>query len=580
MLQELSIKNFAIIDDLRIRFPEGLTILSGETGAGKSIIINAVNLLLGSRASSSLIRTGAETAELEAFFHIPPGSSAAGAMQSQGLDIEEGLLVRRHISRSERHRIYVNGRLTTMQALKEITRYMASISGQHAHQGLLKEDLQLLILDHFGGLVPLREKVHAAFHRLVPLLQELKALKQLKKDQADQIELLEFQKQEIQAAGTRSGEDADLENEALRLKHAEKLYQTVYNCLETLYSASGAVIEQLAWVKKELEAVTQYDPSLSAPADGVSEVAYRVEDIVHELRAYLPHIQTDEQRLAEIEDRRDLLNKLKRKYGDTLEAVLERAADIQEELGTLENLSGRISAAENVLEKVHAETVRLSRQLSQKRATAATVVSKKVEAELATLKMPNTRFQVSLWSTPADKTLPQQLQADGNALTETGLERAAFMIAPNVGESLKPLSEIASGGELSRVVLALKAILAGNDAVETMVFDEVDAGIGGGAAEVVGRKLSALSAVHQVLCITHLPQIAKFGNAHFRISKKVQGGRTKTVIDRLDEQNRVQEVARMLGGEKITPKTLAHAREMLADVVDAVSAVGGQETED
>ncbi len=571
MLQELSIKNFAIIDDLRIRFPEGLTILSGETGAGKSIIINAVNLLLGSRASSSLIRTGAETAELEAFFHILSGSSAAGAMRDQGLDIEEGLLVRRLISRGERHRIYINGRLMTMQALKGITRHMASISGQHAHQGLLKEDLQLLILDQFGGLVPLREKVQATFFRLVPLLKELKALRQMKKNQADQIELLEFQQQEIQAARIRPGEDDDLENEASRLKHAEKLYQTVYACVETLYSDRGAVVEQLAGVKKELASVTQYDSSLSAPADGVSEVVYRVEDIVQELRAYLPRIQTDEQRLLEIEDRRDLLNQLKRKYGDTLEAVLERANVIQQELDTIENLSGQISNAERALEKTYTETVHLCRQLSGKRDKAAKAVSRKVEKELATLKMPNTRFQVNLAAIPADSSLSGHLQTEGHAFTDTGLERAAFMIAPNVGETLKPLSDIASGGELSRVVLALKAILAGNDAVETVVFDEVDAGIGGGAAEVVGKKLSALSNVHQVVCITHLPQIAKFGNAHFRISKQVHDGRTKTVIHRLDEESRVQEVARMLGGEKITPKTLAHAREMLADV-----GVGGR----
>jgi len=566
MLQELSIKNFAIIDDLRICFSDGLTILSGETGAGKSIIINAVNLLLGSRASAHLIRTGEETAELEALFHIPPGSSAERAMLDQGFDIDEGLLVRRLISRNERHRIYVNGRLSTMQALKAVTRYMASISGQHAHQGLLKEDLQLLILDQFGGLLPLRERVYTVFHRIVPMLRELKSLQRMKKHQADQVELLVFQQQEIQAARISTGEDVDLENEALRLKHAEKLYQTVYGCMDTLYNSGGAVFEQLSGVKKELESVVQYDAFLAGPAEGISETAYKVEDIVHELRAYLPAIQIDEQRLAEVEERRDLLNKLKRKYGDTLEAVMERAEAITHELDTIENLSGKIKDTESALEKAHLEMVRLSRELSRKRAKTAKAVSRQVEKELALLKMPNTRFQVSLAKIPAEKDQPGFLQLDGCALTEAGLERAAFMIAPNIGESLKPLTDIASGGELSRVVLALKAILAGNDAVETVVFDEVDAGIGGGAAEVVGRKLSALAAVHQVVCITHLPQIAKFGNAHFQISKQVQGGRTKTVILHLDEESRVQELARMLGGEKITPKTLAHAREMLADV--------------
>ncbi|MBW2677401.1 MAG: DNA repair protein RecN [Deltaproteobacteria bacterium] len=566
MLRELFIKNFAIIDDLRIRFSEGLTILSGETGAGKSIIINAVNLLLGSRASANLIRTGAETAELEAFFHILPASSAAVAMLGQGLDIEEGLLIRRIISRNDRHRIYINGRLATMQALKAITRHMASISGQHAHQGLLKEDRQLLILDQFGGLMPHRHKVYDAYHRLIPLLNELKTLTRMKKKQADQIDLLDFQLKEIQAARIHPGEDAELEQEASRLKHAEKLYQSVYECLGTLYSANGAVVEQLAGVKKELENVSRLDPLLSAPADSVAEITFRIEDIVQELRTYLPRIQTDEKRLSEIEDRQDLLNTLKRKYGNTLEMVLHEADVIQQELAAVENLSEKIKATETALKKAHAQTAQLCRQLSKERDKAAKAIAQKVEKELATLKMPNTKFRIRLTVTEAGKDLDEHLQAGRHVISETGLERAAYMMAPNVGEALKPLSDIASGGELSRVVLALKAILAHNDAVETVVFDEVDAGIGGGAAEVVGKKLADLSGVHQVICITHLPQIAKFGNAHFLISKKVRDGRTKTVIDRLDAQDRVQEVARMLGGEKITPKTLDHAREMLEEI--------------
>jgi len=264
MLTELSIRNFAIIDDLRIRFFEGLTILSGETGAGKSIIISAVNLLLGSRATAALIRTGAETAEIEAHFQVHAESQAAEAMQAQGLDITDGLLARRCISRKDRHRIYINGRLSTIQALREITQHMASISGQHAHQGLLREERQLYILDRYGGLLPLRQKVFGAYHRVVALLKELKKLKSLEKRRADQVELLSFQKNEILAAKAAPGEDLELEQEAARLKHAEQLYQTVYGSLETLYGAEGAVAEQLTGVKKALEAVSAIDSATAA----------------------------------------------------------------------------------------------------------------------------------------------------------------------------------------------------------------------------------------------------------------------------------------------------------------------------
>jgi DNA repair protein RecN (Recombination protein N) len=440
---------------------------------------------------------------------------------------------------------------------------MASISGQHAHQGLMKEDRQLLILDQFGGAAALRQKVFDAYHLQASLMRELRRLKRQRKNQADQIELLGFQKKEIQSARVSPGEDSELAQEASRLKNAERLYQTVYNCMELLYNASGAVVEQLSHVKKELAAVAPMDPLLAAPAEGVADAVFTIEDIVHELRDYLPRIRTDETRLTEIEERLELLSALKRKYGDSLEKVLERADNIQREMDAIQNLGDTIVSVESALEKAYAETLQTCRRLSKKRGEAADAVGKKVERELASLKMPHTRFQVILSKTPAEKSIDEHLQTEGYAITETGLESAAFMIAPNVGEILKPLADIASGGELSRVVLALKAILADKDAVETVVFDEVDAGIGGGVAEVVGKKLSDLSAIHQVICITHLPQIAKFGSVHYRISKQVHAGRTRIVIDRLNRQDRVTEIARMLGGEEMTPKTLAHAREML-----------------
>jgi len=563
MLHELAIKNFAIIDDLQISFSTGLTILSGETGAGKSIIINAVNLLLGSRATADLIRTGSETAELEALFQITPGSIVAGIMQEHGFDADEGLLIRRVIARRNRHKIFINGRLGTVGLLNTITENLASISGQHAHQGLLKEEQHLMVIDQFGGLIPLRDKVGRCFQEILPLIKNLEKLNATKERQAEHLQLMEFQQKEITAASLSIGEDVALEQEKTRLKNAETLYQTVYDGLEELYSAKGAIVERLAAVKNNLDRACQIDPNLSSKTTGLAEAALQIEDIAEDLRAYLQNVQFDENRLEEVEARLDTLNKLKRKYGGTLEAVMATLQSIQDELTGVENIDTEIAATRQRISELHARLVKLASQLSQKRKRAGETFTKKVVKEIGTLEMSKTKFQVSFQTMPADDSTDPSLILQDNAINETGIDRLLFLIAPNVGEPLKPLSNIVSGGELSRVVLALKAILAATESVETIVFDEVDAGIGGSVAEVVGRKLSTLARHHQIICITHLPQIAKFGDHHFRISKQVAGGRTKTFIKHLDEAERIHEIARMLGGEKITQATLDHAHELL-----------------
>jgi len=563
MLRELAIKNFAIIDDLQISFASGLTILSGETGAGKSIVINAVNLLLGSRATVDLIRSGSETAELEALFQITPGSIVAGIMQEHGFDADEGLLIRRVIARRNRHKIFINGRLGTVQLLNTITENLASISGQHAHQGLLKEEQHLVIIDQFGGLIPLRDKVSRCFQEILPLIKNLEKLNATKERQAEHLQLLEFQKKEITATSISIGEDMALEQEKMRLKNAETLYQSVYDGLEELYSAKGAIVERLVAVKNNLDRACQIDPDLSSKITGLAEAAFQIEDIAEEFRAYLQNVQFDENRLEEVEARLDTLNKLKRKYGGTLETVMATLQSIQDELAGVENIDSEIAATRQRITERHARLVQLASQLSQKRKRAGETFTKKVVQEIGTLEMSKTKFQVSFQTLPADDNTDPSLRLQDSAINETGIDRLLFLIAPNVGEPLKPLANIVSGGELSRVVLALKAILAATESVETIVFDEVDAGIGGSVAEVVGRKLSGLARHHQIICITHLAQIAKFGDHHFRISKQVAGGRTKTFIKHLDETERIHEIARMLGGEKITQATLDHASELL-----------------
>jgi DNA repair protein RecN (Recombination protein N) len=564
MLQEISIRNFAIIEDLTIHFEPGLTILSGETGAGKSIIINAVNLLLGSRASAALIRTGADSAELEGLFHCGPDSRVAHTMSDLGYDPEEGLQVRRIISKNDRHRIFINGRMATMQVLMAITSDLASISGQHAHQGLLKDEQHLDILDQYGDLLPLREEYQTCYRQIVPLIQRESELVRRQGAQTEQMELLRFQRDEIEASDVKPDEDQQLEKERLRLRNSENLLQTIQQCVDLLYSSDGAVVERLGHCGKELSRSAQMDDRLQPTADQIHSLSYVVEDLASQLRDYLGHIDMDAGHLEEVEARLDLMNRLKRKYGGTLEKVLDFARDARRQLDEVENIDAVLAQVRQVLQTRHAQLGRLARALSDKRRQAARKLARAVEGELTSLKMADTRFAVELNSLPAAPETGPYLRHNDCGLSETGLDRVVFMIAPNVGEAIKPLAAIASGGELSRVVLALKAILAHNDAVETVVFDEVDAGIGGEVAELVGKKLANLAGRHQILCITHLPQIAKYGQHHFRIVKSVAKGRTRTTLIPLNTDERVEELARMLGGKTITAKTRAHAREMLA----------------
>lgn len=566
MLCELSIKNFAIIDDLKIRFADGLTILTGETGAGKSIIINAINLLLGAKAASRMVRKGAEAAELEAFFELDPKSTAFCLMKEKGYDPGEGLLVKRIIAANDRHRTYINGGIATMQILTAITENLVSISGQHAHQGLFKEESHLLILDQYGKLLTLREQVKTGYQKLHPLIEKQCLLEARKKKQTEQTQLLSFQKEEILSAEIKEGEDEALETEKSRLKHGEFLFQTVEAGIESLYRGESSVFEKMSEIKKMIDRAREIDPTLEAQAASLEEMVYRVEDMADAFRRYTEGIQMDPARLEEVLSRIDFLNRLKRKYAGpsgTLEEVASKYEEICKQLESFENISDEIEAVKKEIARSHQNLSVLAKDLSNKRKEAARTLSGKVEQALAALEMKNTRFQVDVQDIISDKSPPLSLQVEGRFLTENGLDTVRFMIAPNVGEEIKPLSAIASGGELSRVVLALKSILAENDDVATIVFDEVDAGIGGGIAEVVGRKISELSRFHQVLCITHLPQIARFGTHHYKISKQVANGRTISLIRPLDKNERIDEIARMLGGIEITETTLAHAREIL-----------------
>ncbi|MBW2618496.1 MAG: DNA repair protein RecN [Deltaproteobacteria bacterium] len=553
MLIHLSIRDLAIIDRLEVSFGPGLNILSGETGAGKSIILGAVYLLMGVRAPSDLIRDGASEAVVSGLFDLSDQSEKSGLWAEYGIDPGEDLLLKRVVSATGRSRAYINDRLVNLGLLAEVGSRLLSISGQHEAQRLLREEEQLLLLDRFGGLDGDRDEVGQAQARLTKLEAEMDRLKRLAGDREREVELLTFQLAEIAKAAPEPGEEKELEAERRRLGHAERLERGVREIHEALYEAEGSVVEVLSRSQAELGRLADLDQSLSPLAARLEESAYALEDAARELEDYARQVVFDPQRQTEVGERLDLLKGLIRKHGqgEGVTGVLARAEAMTEELNSLNNLDLESSRLEEEACDLGRKLNRLAEKLSQGRAEAGGKLAKAVAGELETLGLEGASFQVSIETQPGP-------------VGPSGRDRVVFLLTTNPGESLKPLSRVASGGEMSRVTLALKSILAGRGAVDTVVFDEVDAGIGGRIAEVVGRKLGEVGGRHQVLCITHLPQIAAFGRSHLRVVKTSSGARTVARIESLDEEERVRELARMLAGERLTEKAIEHAREMLA----------------
>ncbi len=396
-----------------------------------------------------------------------------------------------------------------------------------------------------------------------PQIRKHRELKNLEKRQAEQIDLLTFQLNEIKNAKLQPDEDCFLENERNKLKNAEILYILSQESVENLYNAQGSVTERLSEVQKRLTKACQLDQNLSKNVAILDDIIIKIEDLSHEMRGYIDQIPLEESELETVEARLDLINKLKRKYGGSLEAIFVHYETVKKQILDIESITDQIGEIENKLNRSHHELVKLACELSEKRKSAAKQLSSKVEDELSELKMPNCHFNVQLDTSYPDKNTNTNLIYQENMITENGIDRAKFLISTNIGEKLKPLAAIASGGELSRVVLALKAIIAKTESVETIVFDEVDAGIGGDVAEIVGQKILTLAKYYQIVCITHLAQIAKFGNNHYKIAKQIKKDRTYTSIQPITGDDRINEIARMIGGVEITEATLNYAKEML-----------------
>ncbi|MGE5838509.1 MAG: DNA repair protein RecN, partial [Deltaproteobacteria bacterium] len=506
MLVQLTISEFAIIGHLEIQFKPGLNILSGETGAGKSIIINAVNLILGGRASAELIRSGAEEARVEALFHIPLPSPVSLVLEEMDIPFQGELLIKRHLSREGRNRIVVNGSMATLQMLARLGQMMISISGQHEHQRLLKPENHQAFLDDFSGLVEERESLRRAFNEHQALKERRDALKREILEREDRQDLARFQREEIEKAALRPGEEDKLEAEKKRLVYAEKLLEEVREVYGLLYERDHSVLSGLSQSMRKLEKGADLEERLKAIVKTLASARAEIEDSAMELRELQRGIVMDSRRLEEVEERLQLIRKMKRKYGASLEEILLRKDRLAEQMDTLDQSREELGRLESRIEEAEKVLVSKAVLLSRRRRQAAGRFEDCVKDEFGLLSLGGTRFEVQFLDSAESlkagrEELMQRLRADG-------LDRVEFMISPNVGEDLKPLSKVASGGELSRIMLAVKSILARSSSVETIVFDEVDSGIGGATAEVVGDKLRSLAEYHQILCITHLPQIA------------------------------------------------------------------------
>lgn len=563
MLNELSIKNFAIIDDLKISFRPGFSVLTGETGTGKSIIMEAVNLLLGSRASADLVRSGCEAAELEAFFDIDACSKTATLLEDQGMDASDGLILRRVIAGSGKSRIFINSRQSTIELLKQLTRDLAGISSQHAHQGLLKEDNHLEILDEFAGTTGLKNEIRSIYTLILPLKKKIRELKMILERKRKEQDLILFQIDEIRDAAILPHEDEELDKKHRALLNATKTFETINRSIHEIHDREGSIIEKLSFLKNELEKAGSADETLKTIAERLSGTLFDLEDMTRELRHASSAIDLDPASLEITDQRRDKISKLKRKYGGSLEVLFQIYEDMQQQLVMTLDSEKEIEACEKEVETLTGNIGVKARELSGLRKAAGETLSRLAADELNSLEMGKAKFEVSFFSQAAKDEEDISTPA-GEKIGPDGMDKITFLLSPNPGEPLKPLAKIASGGELSRIVLALKAVLSRTKSLETLIFDEVDAGIGGATSEKVGLKLKHLSANHQVICITHLAQIAKYAAHQFRIYKEVIDGRTFTAIVPLEKQTeRIEEIARMIGGAAITPATLSHAKELL-----------------
>lgn len=566
MLLNLSIRDYALIDNLSISFGPGLNILTGETGAGKSIIIDAVNLIIGERASTDFIRTGSESASVEAVFDYK-NPAIEDILTEYGIDAEDDtLIISREVNKEGRSFARVNGRLVPVGVLKKIGKLLIDIHGQHEHQALLDSKNHLNILDSLGSKIisDSKEKVSELYKKYRQINSRISTLEKKYLDFSKQQEILKFEIDELDKAQLLPDEDILLEEEKKVIENAEKIFSALEFAYTTLYQnyEIPSINDNLSKVIDSLEDIKGFYKPIENILESLKNILYELEDISFTIRELKDSVDFDAEKLNTINERLELINRLKLKYGKTIPELLDYKANAIAELDNVINTGDEIKELKIEYEQIKKSLAENALELSKKRKVVAEKLEQDILKELSDLGMKNVNFKVHMGLTED----PKGIEIDDKkiSVSEDGIDNVEFLISTNYGEPLKPLAKIISGGESSRIMLALKSIIAEVDNISCMIFDEIDAGIGGRTAQAVGEKLSKISRTHQILCVTHSPQIASLGDTHFLIKKESTGDTTVTKVYKIDGDKRVDELARMLGGAKITDNTIAHAKEMLA----------------
>ena len=559
MLLELDIENYAVVDKLRVRFDRGLNLLTGETGSGKSIVVDALSLLLGARATADVIRPGHKQARVSGVFEAADSAELQELLATTALELDEGeLIVDREVLESGKSRAYVNGRVVTLAVLRELAPLLGDIHGQHEQQDLFSTRAQLNMLDSFAETTELARQVaghHASWRKCGKRLEELRGNEQ---EKLRLLDLYSFQHREIEDAKLAPDEEAKLEQERSLLGNLEQVQQAAASACDRIYDSPVSAAAQLKAARRAIEDLARFESSFQTIAETLDSSQASIEDAAFELRGFLDRLEPNPGRLSEIEDRLDLIHRLKRKYGGTIEEVLRYGEDAGRRLDELRSSDAAIAQVEEEQQQAAEDYQKHSGTLSKRRRGAAHDLEPRVEQELAELAMERSRFQVAF----------EPVKAGTPGWGAQGIDRIRFLVSANPGQPPLPLARVASGGELSRITLALKTCLtlaAGceDQTPRTLVFDEIDSGVGGRVAEALGRRLEALAVSNQVLCVTHLPQIAGFAKAHFFVDKREQDGLTVASVARLSEKQRIEELARMLSGETITTAALRHAKQIL-----------------
>lgn len=555
MLTELFVKNFALIEEVRLNFKEGFTVISGETGAGKSILVGAMGFITGGRASPSIIRAGADEAVVESVFEIPESQELLAYLEETGLKEESQLLIRRHVSAQGRHKIFINGRNATLAQLEKLSTFLLDLSGQHDQQILLHEENHRSLLDANPSIQEKLKRYQALYSQYEKGAKELAELR-IKENQREQtISFLTFQIEEIRKAQINDeDEEEKLLAEKGRVKNADFLFSLSNDGSQELTFGKDSISDKLSRLESRFQKALTLDPLLNKGLELLVQAKISLEELGAFLSDYQERLSVDPGRLDQIESRLYQFHQLKRKYGASLGEIKQKFEVMVQELNRLTHYDELLQEKEKEVLKLSEEALKEAKTLSLIRKKQAAILEEKVQKELKSLSMPTTLFKIGVYP-------PQELKID--RCGSCGYDEVRCEIAPNPGEGFKPLSKIASGGELSRILLAIKQVLGERPYSMTMIFDEVDTGIGGAVAEVVGKKLKKLSEKNQVICVTHLPQVAAHASDHFVIEKEVKKQRTHTLVRSLENSERESEIARMLGGEVITAKTKDHAKEML-----------------